>query len=93
MNTSYSVFVHVVGPDGVIRGQWDSVPGDNTLPTAGWVKDEVITDHYLVPMDEDAPPWQFTIVVGLYDSMTGERLRVTGTEDQDTIALGLMQVK
>ena len=93
MNTSYSVFVHVVGPDGVIRGQWDSVPGDSTLPTAGWVKDEVITDHYLVPMDEDAPPWQFTIVVGLYDSMTGERLQVTGTEDQDTIALGLMRAK
>lgn len=74
METSYTVFVHVVGPDGVIRGQWDSEPGSGALPTTGWVKDEVITDQYLVPMDEDAPAWQYTILVGMYDPMTDERL-------------------
>jgi hypothetical protein len=93
MNTSYTVFVHVVGPDGVIRGQWDSVPGDDTLPTTGWVKDEVITDEYLVPMDEDAPPWQYTILVGMYDSMTGERLRVASDAARTTDSIILSSIR
>jgi hypothetical protein len=47
------------------------------LPTTGWVKDEVITDEYLIPMDEDLPPWQYTILVGMYDPMTDKRLPIT----------------
>jgi hypothetical protein len=93
MDTSYTVFVHVIGPDGIIRGQWDNVPGQSTLPTTGWVKDEVITDEYLVPMEEDAPPWRYTILVGLYYPMTGKRLAVTGTGNRDSVALGAIQVE
>jgi hypothetical protein len=91
MDTSYTVFVHVVGPDGVIRGQWDSVPGGDTLPTTGWLKDEVIIDEYLVPMDEDAPPWQYTLEVGMYEPMTEERLQVAKNGDRDSIVLGVVQ--
>jgi hypothetical protein len=95
MDTSYTVFVHVVGPDGVIRGQWDSAPGDGTLPTTGWVKDEVITDEYLVPMNEDVPPWQYTILVGIYDPMSDERLLITsgGMQANDSIPLRSIGVK
>jgi len=93
MDTSYTVFVHVVGPDGIIRGQWDSVPGDGSLPTTGWLQDEVITDEYLVPMDEDAPPWQYTILVGMYDPMIGERLRVQELGGRDSIAVSAIQVE
>ena len=89
--TSYSVFIHVVGPDGVIRGQWDSVPGSGMLPTTGWLEGEVITDQYLVPMAENAPPWQYTILVGMYDPWTGERLPVAGFPDRDSIALGMIK--
>jgi hypothetical protein len=93
MDSSYTVFVHVVGPDGVIRGQWDSVPGDGTLPTTGWVKDEVITDEYLVPMDEDLPPWRYTVLVGMYDPMTDERVPITlGGDVQPTDAIPLRSV-
>jgi hypothetical protein len=91
MDTSYVVFVHVVGPDGVIRGQWDSVPGGNSLPTTGWLKDEIITDDYVVPMQAGAPPWQYTIEVGMYNPVTGERLLVTG-DGRDSVALGLLTV-
>ena len=93
MDTSYTVFVHVVGPDGVIRGQWDNVPGGDSLPTTGWVKDEVIVDEYTVPMGDDAPPWQYTILVGMYDPITGERLQVTGTQDQNLIVLDTIRVE
>jgi hypothetical protein len=93
METSYTVFVHVVGPDGVIRGQWDSAPGEGTLPTTGWVKDEVITDEYLIPMEEDVPPWQYTILVGMYDPMTDERLPITsGGAGRSTDAIPLRSI-
>jgi hypothetical protein len=85
--TSYTVFVHVVGPDGIIRGQWDSVPGEGMMPTSGWLSGEVITDPYMVPMEETAPPWQYAIYVGMYDPQTGERLPVKGFPDQDKIPL------
>jgi hypothetical protein len=91
--TSYTVFVHVVGPDGVIRGQWDSVPGGGTLPTAGWLKGEVIADEYRVPMTKDAPPWQYTIQVGLYDPRTGERLQTVDVGEPDSVMLGMIRVK
>jgi len=75
-NTNYTVFVHAVGPDQVIRGQWDSVPVQGTFPTSGWIPGEVIEDHYEVPMNKKAPAWKYDIFVGMYDSLTGERLPV-----------------
>jgi len=91
--TSYTVFIHVVGPDGVIRGQWDSIPGAGTLPTTGWIRGEVITDSYMVPMAPDAPPWEYTILVGMYDPRTGERLPVRGSATGDAIPLGSITVQ
>jgi hypothetical protein len=72
---NYTTFVHAVGPDQVMRGQWDSVPGAGSSPTSGWIPGEIIEDHYEVPMAKDAPPWKYDIFVGMYDSLTGERLQ------------------
>jgi hypothetical protein len=76
MDTSYTVFVHVLQPDEGIHVQSDSVPGQGILPTTGWVEGEVIVDPYELPLSPDAPPGMYTIVVGLYDATTGERLPV-----------------
>jgi hypothetical protein len=73
---NYTVFVHAVGPDQVMRGQWDSVPGQGEAPTAGWLPGEVIEDHYQVPMAKDAPPWKYDVFVGMYNPETNERLRL-----------------
>jgi hypothetical protein len=92
-STSYTVFIHVVGPDGIIRGQWDSVPGAGALPTTGWVTGEVVSDQYVVPMAPNAPSWQYTILVGMYDPWTGQRLLVEGPSARDSISLGMMKVE
>ena len=75
--SNYTVFVHAVGPDQVMRGQWDSVPVQGSSPTGGWVPGEIIEDYYEIPMVEDAPPWKYDIFVGMYDSFTGERLSLS----------------
>ena len=72
--SSYTVFVHAVGPDQVIRGQWDSIPSQGSEPTTGWLPGQVIEDHYDVPLAKDAPPWKYDIFVGMYDALTGQRL-------------------
>ncbi|HUV93829.1 MAG TPA: glycosyltransferase family 39 protein [Anaerolineae bacterium] len=74
METSYTVFVHLLGPDGRLHGQQDSVPWGGRLPTTHWVAGEVITDEYVVPVSQDAPTGAYTLLVGMYDVRTGVRL-------------------
>ena len=79
METSYTVFIHLLDEGGNIRGQRDNVPGQGTLPTSGWAEGEVIADAYYIPTAPDAPPGPYTIAVGMYDAETGDRLRAFDT--------------
>ncbi|MCL6429591.1 MAG: glycosyltransferase family 39 protein [Anaerolineae bacterium] len=74
MDTSYTVFVHLLDGREKIWGQVDSVPVHSTRPTTGWLPGEVVIDSYDVAVYPDAPPGQYVIEVGLYDAATGERL-------------------
>jgi len=76
MNTSYTVFVHLLDEEGYIRGQRDSVPGDGALPTTSWAEGEIVADAYEIPVAPDAPPGNYTVVAGMYDAATGARLPV-----------------
>ena len=82
MDTSYTVFIHLLDAEDKIWGQRDSVPGDGTLPTTGWLPGEVILDQYEVPVQPDAPPGQYVIEIGMYQAEAGERLSVLGEEEQ-----------
>jgi len=73
-DTSYTVFVHLLDEQGDIVAQRDSVPGQGTLPTTSWVEGEVILDAYEIPVSSDVPPGTYTIIVGMYDASTAERL-------------------
>jgi hypothetical protein len=75
MRESYTVFVHLVGPDGAIYGQWDKEPGQRSKqPTTGWVEGEVVPDPMPVPLAPDAPPGNYRVLVGLYLAPDGPRL-------------------
>jgi hypothetical protein len=80
MDTSYTVFVHLLDEKGNIRGQQDSVPGRGTLPTTGWLDGEIIVDEYEIPIAPDAPPVRYTIALGMYNADTEERLPVFAAE-------------
>jgi hypothetical protein len=82
IDESYTVFVHLLNKDGIMGGQWDSVPGGGLLPTTNWREGEVITDEYEVPIKAGAPPGEYVIQIGMYEASTGERLEVRG-EDRD----------
>jgi hypothetical protein len=81
MEVSYTVFVHLLDGENRIWGQRDSVPGNGTLPTMGWVEGEVIADKYKFTVRPDAPPGEYLIEVGMYDAQNSRRLPVLGSQE------------
>lgn len=76
METSYTVFIHLLDEEGDLRGQRDSVPGGGSLPTTGWMSGEVITDRYDISIASDAPAGGYRLLVGMYEPVSGKRLPV-----------------
>jgi hypothetical protein len=70
---NYQVYVHLIGEDGRLWGQSDKLnPAD--FPTTRWPTDRYVRDAHRPRLRTDAPPGLYTIVVGLWDAATGERL-------------------
>ncbi|HEY3083085.1 MAG TPA: hypothetical protein VGM69_24605 [Chloroflexota bacterium] len=86
VETSYTVFVHLLDAEGRVRGQVDRVPGAGGLPTSGWVLGEFVEDRYDVPLDGAAPAGAYRLEVGLYDARSGQRLRLG--DGADHVVLG-----
>ncbi len=76
MDVDYTVFVHLVGPDGRLHGQVDSWPVQGSFPTSQWAPGEAVLDRYEVRLEPDAPAGAYRVEVGLYELETMERLPV-----------------
>ncbi len=78
----YTVFVHLVGPDGRPHGQADQFPGGGTAPTTSWAPGQVIVDRIALTADDDAPAGTYHVAVGMYDATSGGRLPITDRSGQ-----------
>jgi len=88
--TSYTVFAHLLGPDGKVAGQDDSTPGRGAIPTTSWVRGEVLPDPYVLAVPANAVAGNYQIEIGLYDAVTTNRLAVwdaTGASVGDRLIL------
>jgi len=70
----YTVFVHVVGPDGQAVAQSDGWPAQGTAPTTSWVQGQKIFDAHLLELRPSIASGNYTLFVGLYDVETGGRV-------------------
>ena len=88
---AYTVFVHLLNPEGRWVAGHDSPPGLGLRPTTGWVPEEVIIDPHFLPLS--LPPGRYLLEVGLYDASTPSfpRLRVVGT-GEERIILGQVEI-
>lgn len=77
----YTVFAHIVGPEGTILGQDDHPPLKGASPTSGWKAGQRFIDHYRIPIGADAPAGTARVLVGMYDPVTGDRLAADGPVD------------
>jgi len=70
----YSVFVHLLGPEGTLVTQQDNIPLQGTYSTLLWKAGERLDDTYELTVPSDAPAGSYTLVAGMYDWRTGKRL-------------------
>jgi len=71
---NYTVFVHVLGPDGQLVAQADAPPCSGQCPTYGWITGEYLADRHTFGLPADALAGKHQIAVGLYDRVSGQRL-------------------
>jgi 4-amino-4-deoxy-L-arabinose transferase-like glycosyltransferase/lysophospholipase L1-like esterase len=74
----YSVFLHLIGPDGQIVAQTDSGPAGGSRPTSGWQPGEAVVDRHGLLLPASVVPGEYQLRLGLYLPSTGERLPVIG---------------
>ncbi len=75
VTTDYTVFVHLLGPDGRQVTQADSQPKGGQYPTSVWSPGETIDDCKTLTAPK-LPTSGWKIALGLYDSSNGQRLPV-----------------
>jgi hypothetical protein len=94
METSYTVFTHLLDEGQQIRAQQDNPPLGGRYPTPLWVPGEIVVDEYALVVQPDAPAGRASIEVGLYDPATLVRLPVLDPigATGDRVLLGNIQL-
>jgi len=81
-DVSYTVFVHLLGPDGRVVSQRDSPPLSGARPTDTWLPPEMLVDRYILSLPAGMKTGTYSIELGFYDSVTGKRLPAFGRTDE-----------
>jgi hypothetical protein len=90
LHDNYTVFVHLMRAGAQIWAQDDHWPADGQAPTSTWTAGQVVTETFDLRVSPDAPVDSYQLIVGLYDSATVKRLKLsTGL---DYIVLGQIEV-
>lgn len=71
---NYTVFTHLIDAGENIVAQHDSQPENGDYPTGEWVEGETVRDEHTLTLESTLQPGEYTLVVGLYDLGSGERL-------------------
>lgn len=93
VTTDYQVFVHLLDAQGNKLLQRDGQPVVWLRPTSTWQPGEIITDHYGLLLPATLSAGRYTLAVGLYDPVTGQRLAVSAGPANYAIELGPVQVE
>lgn len=78
----YTVFIHLVAPDGTLVATWDgeTAPSEyGAYRTTLWQPAEIISDERRLELPEGAPAegQGYQLVIGMYEPQTGQRLPIT----------------
>ncbi len=89
----YTIFVHLLGPDGQLIAQHDDTPRwEAPIPTTTWQPGEILKDQHLLDLPPDLPPGTYRLQAGVYYWQTLERLPVieNGTPVNNFVDLGTL---
>ena len=91
---SYTIFVHLIDPNGNVVAQSDVLPGQGKWPTNSWYPNEWLTDHIPLTLPADLPAGTYQIALGWYHVESGRRLPLIPTDSaQTSLMLGALTVK
>jgi uncharacterized membrane protein len=82
METSCTVFTHIIDERGTIKAQRDGLPVEGTRLTTHWRSGEIVIDPYEIMVGPEVAPGGYVIEVGMYQLESGQRLEVIGTDGQ-----------
>jgi hypothetical protein len=81
--TRYTTFVHLATRDKPLYTGVDSEPCATWYPTNLWQANEVVQYQLTLNVPNDLPPNNYEIMIGVYDTATGERLPVKQTNQRE----------
>ncbi len=95
LETRYKVFLHLVDANGQLVNQRDSEPGGGLALTTTWTSGETVLDNHGVLIPANAPPGEYTLLLGLYDlTDPSSRLPIqTAGEMRDSFLLTTIQIR
>ena len=93
VDKDYQVFVHLLDDQGAKLLQRDGQPVAWMRPTSTWQPGEEITDRYGLLLPATLAAGRYSLAVGLYDPVTGQRLAVSAGPANFAIEVGPVQVR
>lgn len=84
MDIDYTVFTHLIDGTETIVAQHDSQPEGGDYPTSQWLEGEIVQDEHPLVLTSDLQPGEYTLVAGMYDLESSERLPAY---DQDEVLM------
>ena len=89
LDSNQTVFVHVRNRAGETIAQMDRPPVNGVYPTSLWAPGEIIPDELVIPLPDNLPPDNYSVVVGMYDYATGLRLPIAESADNSATLLAM----
>jgi len=80
-----AIFLHLVAPDGRIVAQNDSDAVNGMAPSFTWTPNQTIVDRRALLVRDDLGPGDYTLLVGLYRTDNGARLKTESGADSERI--------
>jgi hypothetical protein len=94
-DANYIVFAHLLDADGTLAAQLDGPPGDALHRTYDWWPGYFDWDEWPIQIPPEMRPGSYTLLIGMYDADTLQRLPATGADGTplgDHIVLGEVTV-
>jgi hypothetical protein len=87
VNESYTVFTHLVGPDGQMVAQQDNLPVMGLAPTDTWAVGKLIRDPYQLPLPATSGVGNYQLLVGLYTAAGRQSVTLADGSTADQVAI------
>jgi hypothetical protein len=87
-----TVFIHLLDSAGRLVAQQDGIPQAGYSPSVGWLAGALIDDRHSMALPASLPPGSYRLSVGLYDTTTGERVRLADGA-ADSLVVGSLEFR